>query len=107
MPWRRRSVVSSSGDLTGELTGGREDQRGGSGPSDAIRSTIGIPNASVLPEPVGDLDEHVATGEHVPDHHSWIGNGADAARAERVDGGARHAELGKDCFDMDSLLRRR
>ena len=59
-------------------------------------STIGIANASVLPEPVGDFDEHVAAAQGFRDRAGLdVERGVDTARGERADDVCAHAERSK------------
>ena len=73
---RRRSGWPAHGSARGSGPTGR--------PPASTRSTSGTPKASVLPDPVGRLDEHVALGEHVADDHGLDGEGGSGCRARRV-----------------------
>ena len=65
-------------------------------PLGVSRSTIGMANASVLPEPVPRAREHVASRDRVAEHELLDREGTgDAAHLERVDDRLRDAELGE------------
>ncbi len=81
---RSASTICEASSRVGTSTSAA--QRGSSA---SMRSTIGMPNASVLPEPVGERDEHVAAGEGVGDDGGLDGEGGRhaAAREGARDGG--------------------
>ena len=62
----------------------------------SMRSTIGIPKASVLPEPVGDWTSRSWPASASLTTICWTGKGVgDAARCERAHHRFRDAEIGK------------
>ena len=64
--------------------------------SGAIRSTIGAPKASVLPEPVGDLASTSRPAKHVGDDELLDGErSVDAALFQRIGNRAGYAEIGE------------
>ena len=58
-----------------------------------MRSTIGIANARVLPDPVGDFASTSRPASASGRTKDWIVNGPDRARGERVAYARGHAEL--------------
>src|SRR5438034_464873 len=72
-----------------------------------VRSTIGTANASVLPEPVGDLARTSRPASASGRTSAWIRNGWWIERAASASTTGRDAPSSrKDCFDMclfDSL----
>ena len=74
--------VGDSPDLIGDLRArvpawGPGSEPAGRGPLDSSRSTSGIPKASVLPDPVGDADEHDhGRREHRRSRSCWTANGS-------------------------------
>ena len=83
-------------DLRRELARRGEDSAGGQAPFGSSRSAIGTPKASVLPDPVGDFDEHVVAVEDVGDDQRLDGERRlDAALGQRTGHSLGHAETGK------------
>ena len=61
-----------------------------------MRSMIGTPKASVLPEPVGDLASTSRPASTSAMTSAWMAKGVcDAALGERAHTGAGHAEIGE------------
>ena len=63
------------------------------------RSTIGTPNASVLPDPVGRLRQHVVPGEHVGNDHASGRRTAFRSRARRARLRRPRTRRGRRTFD--------
>ena len=83
----------SAVDLRGELACRDEDEAGGPCLGSS-RSTIGTAKASVLPEPVGDFDEHVAAGEGVREDEALDSEWSmDVALGERLRDARGHTQL--------------
>ena len=68
----------------------------GQAPSGSMRSTSGTPNASVLPEPVGDLTSTSWPSSTSGMTIDWTANGVSMPRSrERAGDGLGHAEIGE------------
>ena len=84
---------------------GASTSAAGRRPSAAIRSTIGMPKASVLPEPVGDLASTSRPASTSPMTERWIANGSVIpSLASALHDGARHAEIGEGLHWTCKLL---
>ena len=91
---RRGERLQLVDDLRGELAGRDEHERAAGCPSaPAVRSIIGIPNASVLPEPVGDAARTSTPASASGRTSAWIANGeVDAEAVEHLDDSRAHTE---------------
>src|SRR3954451_20115976 len=92
-------------DLTGELAGGREDEREGPAARGGRAVDQRDAEGQRLARAGGGLDEHVAAGEHVGDDEPLHGEGrGDPALAQRADRGLGHAEIGEGGGHSGELL---
>ena len=100
--------LSSSAIWVASSRVGASTRAAGRGPSLGVRSTIGMPKASVLPEPVGDL-----TSTSRPARTSAITallDGerlVDPAAPQRVADSGGHAEIGERLMGHEDLLLER
>src|SRR5256885_10573142 len=91
----------SSVTCEASLRVGTRTSADGRGSSVVVRSTIGTANASVLPEPVGDLARTSRPASASGRTSSWIRNGWWIERAASATTTSRDApSLRKDCCDM-------
>ena len=65
-----------------------------------VRSTIGIANARVLPDPVGDFASTSRPASASGRTKDWIVNGSRIERTASASHARGHAELAEDCCDM-------
>ena len=100
-----RDLADVIDDLRRELAGRREHERRRTPVLGAIRSTSGIPNASVLPEPVGDFAITSRPAIASPITARWIANGSVIPAAERELITARDTpRSANDSVDMHNSL---